>query len=138
MTRQGGFGAELGIGTPAVAIMHIEEYEFPEFEKILKEVTAHSSPGGYAEWLATGKRQLNEFELTVTWDRDQATHEAILAAFDSEDPVQLTASDPDSREEIAFMAHVHKLGRTTDQEDAYQCKVGIQPTGQPTLSYASV
>jgi len=132
MTRQGGYGSVLKIGSPLTAIAHIEDYEFPEFEKILAEITAHDSPGGYAEHISTGKRKLNEFTCTLTWDKDQATHSTIIAAFNSDDAVPMSAEDPDGEEVIGFMAHVFKLGRIAEQEEGYKCEVSLQPTGIPT------
>lgn len=139
MPRQGGFGAVLKITVSAVltAITHVEEFEFPELEKILAEITAHDSPGGWAEHIPSGKRVANAFTCTLTWDRSQATHAAVVAAFDSDDAVGMSTEDPDGLETIAFQAHIAKMGRITDQEGSYQCEVEIQPTGIVSITYAS-
>lgn len=135
MTRQGGFGAQLTIGGSAIA--HIVDFEFPEFEKILAEITAHDSPGGYAEHISTRKRKMNSFTCRLTWDINQATHAAIVAAFDSDDTVDMVASDPDGDEEISFAAHVFRLGRIAEQEEGYACDIEIQPTGIPVTNGGS-
>lgn len=138
MTRQGGFGAKIRIGeAPGDVIVHVEEFEFPELEKLLVEVTGHDSPGGWAEYIETGKRRANAFNLTITWDRTQSTHQAVLAAFEAEGPVPMSVADPDEIETIIFDAKISKMGRITDQEGAYQCEVEIQPTGPVTIEYGS-
>lgn len=136
MATQGGFGLQIRISVSATltAIVHIQEADMPEFEKVLAEVTAHDSAGGYAEYIATGKRKVNEFEMTLLWDKAAATHAAVLAAFNSDAPVNMSVSDPDGAETIAFAAHVYKMGRVSEQEEGYQCVVTIQPTGQPTIT----
>lgn len=136
MGTQGGFGLVVKISIAAVmtVVAHVLDGELPEFEKILKEVTGHDATGGYAEFIATGKRKLNAFNLTLLWDKAQATHAAMITAFNSEDPVNMSVQDPDGAEVIAFSAHIQKLGRISTQEDGYQCKVAIQPTGQPTIT----
>ena len=138
MSEQGGMGAvlEIMVSASLTAVTHVEDFEFPEFEKVLAEVTAHDSPGGYAEWIASGKRKLNEFKCTLVWDASEATHAAMQAAFDSDDPVSMSVSDPDGVEHIHFEAHISKLGRQADQEEAVKCEVAIQPTGQPSFESA--
>jgi hypothetical protein len=42
---------------------------------------------------------------------------------------------PDGTDEnIAFAAHITKIGRIADQEDGYKCDVTIMPTGAPTIT----
>lgn len=139
MARQGGFGAilRISISSSLTAIAHIEEFEFPELEKLLVEVTGHDAPGGWAEHIPTGKKKANAFNCTLTWDRNNTTHQAVVAAFDSEDAVEMEAADPDEIEKIPFMAHLSKMGRITDQEGSYQCEVEIQPTGLIIIDYGS-
>lgn len=133
--RQGGFGAVLKIDVSGLtAVTHVKEFEFPEFEKILADITAHDSPGGYAEWIATGKRQLNSFTCTLVWDVAETTHAAVVAAFDSDDAVNMSTEDPDGFEVITFAAHISKLGRIAEQEEGFTCEVEIQPTGIPLIN----
>ncbi len=136
MSTQGGFGLTVKIAVAAVqtAIAHLLSASMPEFEKILKESTGHDSAGGYAEYIATGKRKVNAFEATLLWDKADATHAAIKAAFDSDSAVAMTVMDPDGAETITFNAHIFKMGRISEQEDGYQCKISIQPTGQPSIA----
>lgn len=136
MATQGGYGLTIKIQVSATltTIVHVLEADMPEFEKVLAEVTAHDSAGGYAEHIATGKRKINEFEMTLLWDKAAATHAAVIAAFNSDSPVNMSVADPDGAETIAFSAHVYKMGRVSEQEEGYQCKVSIQPTGQPTIT----
>lgn len=133
--RQGGYGAVLKIDVSGlVAVTHVRDFEFPEFEKILAEITAHDSPGGYAEHISTGKRKLNEFTCTLVWDISETTHAAMVSAFDSDAAVSMSTEDPNGYEVIAFDAHITKLGRIAEQEEGYVCDVSIQPTGIPTIN----
>src|SRR3990172_4189479 len=120
MATQGGFGAVLKIADNSgvlIAVTKVIDFEFPEFEKIVADVTSHDSPGGYAEHISTGKRMMNEFSCTLLWDRNQDTHHKIVAAFDSDASVNMSAEDPDGTEVIAFAAHIRTLGRVAEQEE---------------------
>jgi hypothetical protein len=132
----GGFGliVKISISSTLTAIAELIDGEIPEFEKFIAEMTPHSATGGYATHVATGKRKLNEFKITLGWDSDDVTHAAILAAFDSNDAVNMSIMAPAADETIAFAAHVTKVGRITAQEDGYKCDVTIQPTGAPTIT----
>ena len=136
MGTQGGFGVEIkiAVGGTLTAVAHVLETDYPEFEKILYERTGHDSPGGYAEHGASGKRKISDFKCKLEWDVEEATHAAMLAAFDSDDPVGMSIADPDGTEVISFDAHVYKVGRIAAQEEGYSCEVTIQPTGQPTIA----
>ena len=133
--RQGGFGTviKIKVTSTLTAITYAQEIEFPEFEKILADITGHDAPGGYEEIIATGKRKMNEFKVKLTWDISQVTHAAVQAAFDTDDAVEMSVEDPDGDEVIAFFAHVSKLGRIAEQEEGYVCEVTIKPTGIPTI-----
>ncbi len=133
--RQGGYGAiiKIKVTSTMTAIVHAQDIEFPEHEKVLADITAHDSPGGWQEWIATGKRKANSMKCTFTWDIAEVTHAAVQAAFSSDLPVDMSVQDPDGDEVISFSAHVQKLGRVTKQEEGYTCAVTIQPTGQPTI-----
>jgi hypothetical protein len=134
-TVMGGFGLEVKIDVSATmtAIAQLMDGELPEFEKFIAESTAHNAAGGYATYVATGKRKLNEFKMTLGWDSDDETHAAILTAFASNSPIVLTIYAPDGSDEvISFNAHVNKIGRITAQEDGYKCDVTVQPTAAPT------
>ena len=135
-TVQGGFGLTVKISISAVltAIAELLDGEIPEFEKYLAEMTPHNATGGYAQHVATGKRKMNEFKVTLGWDSDETTHAAILAGFDSNDPVSMSVVSPGADETIAFSAHIQKVGRLSPQEDGYKCDVTIQPTGAPTIT----
>lgn len=139
MSRQGGFGAKvkIDISGTMTAIVHAKEITFPELEKILADITAHDSPGGYAEWMDTNKRKMNEFALKIGWDADEATHAALLAAYAATVPATFSVSNPDDTEVLVFDGWVRKVGRAVEQEDEYTCEITIQPTGIPALGSGS-
>jgi len=136
MSATGAFGVKVKItvASTMTAIAGIRDVEFPEFEKILTESTAHDSTDGYATYVDTGKRKANSFKITLNWDSAAPTHAAILTAFDSTSPVNMSVEDPAGAEVIAFPAFITKIGRVAEQEDVYSCDVEIQPTGKPTIS----
>lgn len=135
MSTQGGFGVsvKIAVSSTLTAIAHVASGALPEFEKMVAEVTGHDAAGGYAEWLATGKRKVNQFALTLVWDPAESTHAALKAGFDSNDSVAMSFESPDGYEIVSFDALIVKLGRVSEQEGYYQCDVTIQPTGQPTV-----
>ncbi len=137
MGQSGGFGLEVQIKVTATltAFANMLDGEIPEFEKFLAEMTPHSATDGYAVWVDTGKRKLNEFKVTLGWDPADSTHAAMLAAFDATAPVDMAVVSPDgSSETIGFSAHIKKVGRLSPQEDGWKCEVTIQPTGAPTIT----
>lgn len=131
--RQGGFGTvfKIKISSTMTAVAHCQEIGFPEFEKILADITGHDAPQGYEEMIDTGKRKMNELDLKLTWDIEEATHAAMKAAFESIDPVEMSVEDPEGQEVIPFMAHVRTMGRVAEQEEGYVAEVKIKPTGAP-------
>lgn len=136
MTVSGGMGVQFKIdvsGTQTV-IADLKEGNPPEFEKFLAEFTPHNAPGGYAVHVATGKRKVNEFTVKLGWDKDEVTHAAMQTAWESDDAVNMEIVTPDSDETLSGSAHVVKIARITDQEDAYIADVTIQPTGQWTIA----
>lgn len=136
MSFQGGFGAKLKITVSAAltVVAGVTKVEFPEFEKMIAETTAHDATGGWATFIDTGKRKLNSFKATLNWDKSHATHAAINTAFNANSAVAMTIEDPAGSEIIAFNALIVKVGRVADQEDVYSCEVEIQPTGAPTIT----
>ena len=136
MGTQGGFGLDckITVGTVLTTIAHILDGEFPKFKKFLKEFPGHDADEGWAEYIATGKRSLEPFKLTLGWDSADSTHAAIVAAFDADTTVNMSIEDPDGVEVIAFAAHVETLGRISVQEDGYKCEVEVQPTGKPEIT----
>lgn len=130
----GGFGytVRISISSVMTAIASIIDGDVPEMEKVLKESTGHDSVNGWAEYTPTGKRKASAFTLTLGWAAGAPTHAALIAAFNSESPVNFNFSDPDGVETFAFAGHVSKLGRSYQQEDLTLCKVTIQPTGPVT------
>lgn len=136
MGFQGGFGVKTKIMVSAAltVIVGITGAEFPEFEKVLVESTAHDASGGWATHVDTGKRKLNSFKVTMNWDKSAPTQAAIVTAFNSTSPVNMGVEAPDGSEVITFSAHIAKIGRQTDQEGMFSCEVEIQPTGAPTIA----
>lgn len=135
MATQGGYGLILKINTGSLtAIVGVIESDFPEQEKLVAESTGHDATSGYATWVATGKRQLNEFTATLAWDDAQATHTALLTNLGADTSVGFSIQDPDGQEIIAFSGLVTKINRIAAQDDVYKAEVTIQPTGAPTIT----
>jgi hypothetical protein len=82
----------------------------------------------------TGKKSLNAFTVTLNWDKAHATHAAMVTAFGSATPVNMSIEDPAGSEIIAFSAFINKIGRVAEQEEVYSAEVEITPTGAPTIT----
>lgn len=133
--EQGGFGAKIkiNISDTMTVIAKLLEFDPIELEKILADWTGHDSPGGYEEKIATGKRKVNPFTCTLGWDRSKPTHDAIQAAFDSDDTVTMSVEDRLGAEVIEFEVHIQKIGRIYEQEEGFRAEVNIEPTGMPEI-----
>ena len=138
VTPQGCFGftikLHIGTATPWTTIGSVIDGDFPEQEKLVAESTGHDAASGYATYVATGKKQLNPFKLTLAWDQDDTSHAALVTAFDADPSIALQVQDPDGDEVIALSVHVTKLGRVSKQDGIVTCDVTFQPTGAPTIT----
>lgn len=136
MPRQGGFGlkAKISIDSTLTSIVYLVDAEWPKFKKFIAEITGHDSPDGYYESIDTGKRRIEPFPVTLAWDDTQATHAAILSAFNGTTPVGFSIADPTDQETISFSVHVEEIERLSPQEEGYQAKVLFHPTGSSTSS----
>lgn len=132
----GGFGLQVKIqsGTNLTAITYMIAGELPKFKKFIAEATPQSSTGGWAVRVATGKRSLESFKVTLGFDSDETTHAALQTAFDSESTVNMSVVSPGSDETIAFAAHIEEIGRIAEDEDYYKAEVMITPSGKPTIT----
>ncbi len=132
MAGQGGFGLSLMLsGTAIVGVENVDEVNFSKF---IDEATAHDSPGGYYEAVATGKRRIDPFDAALIWDQSEAMHAAIITAFDDDEPQLFDFADPDGDENLQFMAHVERIGRISQQESTYRANITIHPTGTATIT----
>ena len=84
------------------------------FPQVHRESTGHDSPGGYYEAVATGKRRIEPFTCSLFWDKNEATHAAVIAAFNSEAASTLSWSTR-RRRDATFLAH-ERLGARQRQE----------------------
>jgi predicted secreted protein len=135
MSTTGGFGVQVQITTTGLtAVANMTDVDAFAMRKILADVTAHDSTAGYAEHIATGKREIDSFKCTLVWDVADTTHAAIVTAFDSDDPVAMAWIDPASSETISGNAHIAAISRIAQQDAAYTAEIEIQPTGQWTIA----
>jgi len=132
----GGFGVivKIDIASTLTAITYLLEGEIPKQKKFIAEATPQNATGGYAVRVASGKRSLESFKVTLGWDSDEATHAAVLTAFDSDAPVNMSVISPGTDETVAFSAFIEEVARIPDPEGAYKAEVMITPTGAPTIS----
>lgn len=135
-TMQGGFGvvAQIEVTATLTTVVNLLDIDFPKFKKFIAEATGHDSAGGYYEAIATGKRRVETFKVTLGWDVSNATHAELLAAFADEAPRNWTIADPDGDETIAIAVHVEEIQRMSKQEDGYKAEVLLHPTGAPTIT----
>ena len=136
MSSVGGFGLtfKIDISSSLTTIVDVLDGDIPEFTRFVAEMTPHSASGGWATFVATGKRKMEEFSFTVGWDSDETTHAALVTAFNSNNAVDFSVTTPGTDEAIAFSAQITKMGRMSEQEDGMKCEISIQPTGAPTIT----
>ncbi len=132
----GGFGfiVKIQAGTNLQAITYLIDGEIPKFKKFIAEATPQNATGGWAKRVATGKRSLESFKVTLGWDKDEVTHAAIRTAHSSDSPVNMSVVSPGTDETIVFSAHIEEISRIADDEDYYKAEVMITPTGVPTIT----
>lgn len=128
---QGGFGVTLTIAGTAVYNL-LKDVSFPEQERLVAEATPHNATSGYATWVSTGKRKLNEFTVTLGWNK--TSHTALITNLGTTTAAAFTIESPNGDESIAFSGFVTKVGRVSEEEGAYTAEVTIQPTGVPTIT----
>lgn len=135
MAIQGGFGVKLKIDVSGLTTTaNLLDTDFPEQSKSLEEVTPHSSTGGYAQYVASGKRELGEFTATVLWDKSDSTHAKVLTVLGANATVNMSIEDPSGAEVIAFAAHVKSVKRMSKQDEAFKAEITFQPSGNPTIT----
>lgn len=134
MGGKGGMGVKLYLKNGATydEIPGLTDIDFPEQEKVLEEATPHNASGGYAEFVATGKREVKEFTATLLFDPDDTVHAALVTAFGSLTPSGFKLTNSDASEGWTFDGHVKGFKRESKQDGAYKAEVTIQPTGTLT------
>lgn len=135
MTVQGGYGLPFTLN--GTAVVHVLNLSFPEFRKFMAESTGHDSTGGYYEATATGKRRIMPFPVTLGWDTSEATHAAVVTAFDADTAAQWTVADPDGNETVEFNAHVENIRRLAGDaatDNLYRAECDLHPTGTATIT----
>lgn len=136
MAAQGSFGIAVQIDVASTPTALASVLDLPEVSlmKYIAESTAHDSADGFYEATDTGKRRIDPITVTLAWDTSEATHGAIVTAFNSESPVTFTVADPDGDETISMEVHIERISRIFAQEDIYKATVTLHPTGAPTIS----
>lgn len=133
----GGFGLQVKIEISEVmtaVVGVLEGSELPKLKKFIADATPHSSPGGWTQRVASGKRSAESFKLVLGWDADEDTHEAMRTAFDSNEPVNFVVISPDNKEQFAMPVHIEEIGGAAEQEGIYQAEVMITPADGPTIT----
>lgn len=132
----GGFGVifKIDVSSTLTAVTYLLEGEIPKQKKFIADATPQNATGGYTVRVASGKRSLESFKVTLGWDSDEATHAAVLAAFDADTAVNCSVITPGTDETIAFSAHIEEISRLPDPEGAYKAEVMVTPTGAPTIT----
>lgn len=128
---QGGFGVTVTLGGTALFNL-LEDVEFPEQERLVAQATPHNATGGYAQWVSTGKRQLNEFTIKLGWNK--TSHAPLTTAIGTATASTFTIATPNADETMSFSGFVTKIARVSEEEGSYSAEVTIQPTGAPTIT----
>ena len=120
------------------AVTNILDGDFPKQSKTLAEMTPHPTTGNTvtAQFVDTGYRVNQSFNLELGWDVDEATHAAIQAAYESTDPVNCSVEDPGGKEVMAGQAFIEEVERASKMKDGYKGTVKVTPTGDWTITTA--
>jgi hypothetical protein len=132
--RQGGFGTKFRIMISGVMtdVIYAQDIGNLSLKKFIADMTGHDAPYGFAEKIDTGKREVQSFDVKLTWDPGESSHAALSTAFASRHSVQTEWEDAAGLETIGLMVLIEQLTRSTPQENAYTCTAKITPTGVPT------
>jgi hypothetical protein len=146
MGASGGFGVVFKIGstimasTPTyTAIANVESLNGLEIEAVMADITAHDSPGGFAEKIPTGQFKVADVELGLIFDATEATHAnaagGLMYALLQRTPLAYQIQFPNANHTTwTFDANVSKINTSSAQNEAIKAKVTLVVTGQPTLS----
>jgi hypothetical protein len=109
----------------------------PSLSVDTEDVTAHDSPGGYEEAVATIIRT-GEVSMELFFDPGEASHDALKAVMFSRLPRNFVLYFPDhptkaSRTRWSFSAFVTALSPTFEVSGAIGASVTLKLHGQPTL-----
>jgi hypothetical protein len=131
MAVSGGFGAvwKITVTSTLTTVANVEDIEFPTTENELDEITAHDSPGGYEEFVATGIKRSGEFQATLTWDVAEATHAELVDLQVSGASNAMTLATPGTAESLAFTGIVRNIERQSPIGEALRAVVTIKVNG---------
>lgn len=133
MSKGMGLNVKISVSSTLTALAKVLKGGPPELERLVAEATPHIGSDGWAVYHSTGKRKMNSFPLTLEWDKSEATHMAILAAFTSEEPITMEVDSPDGQQKISFDMLVTKIKFISEQEETFNAEIEIQPSGKPDL-----
>lgn len=140
----GGFGVEFYIGNKQLSLTptyteaaKVEDISPIGGESIMDDITAHDSPGGYAEKIATGLYRLSDVEISLIHDLSQATQKnaagGLLYNWINRILTAYKISLPDGMD-WEFDAYVSKYEVSAVKDKAMRSKITLTITGQPVIS----
>lgn len=135
MAFQGGFGGVVQIDVTATPTTIAKAIEIGSYKRTrtIASVTAHDSTSKWQERLATGRRNVEPFDVTVLFDKASTTHAALQAGLVSGSTVNIKWKSPDGSQEIySFTALITKRTNITDQEDGYKATFTVEPAAAAT------
>ncbi len=134
---QGAFGitCQIDVAGSPTTLVKIREASWPVIKKFIAEATTHDSTSGYYEAVDSEKKRVMPFSIVLAWDSSQATHAAVLTAFNAATLVTFSVADPDGDETITFECFIEEVERQiSGQEGMYEARVLIHPSGVPTIT----
>ncbi len=136
MAVSGGLGVvwQITVASVLTTVPNGENIGFPTNELEMEEITAHDSPGGYEEFIATGIIRTGEFQVTLTWDVAEATHEELRTLNGSGAENAMTITTPGGAEVLAFNARVMNIERESPIDAALRSTVTCKVTGPITIT----
>ena len=134
---QFGLGSELRISIAAVftVVPWCGPITGPDATFDTVDVTTHSSPGGFREYI-TGLADGGELTTTINWHDDEATHTALQDAADNRELTQFQLFWPgyDTLNLVDFEGYVTGLTRASPTDAQITRDLTIKVTGLPAVS----
>lgn len=144
MAATGGFGVEFYIGngmlssTPDYTLVgKVEDISSVGGKSIMDEITAHDSPGGYREKIASGLMEVDDIDLTLVHDLTQTTQAnasgGLFYTWQNRIPLAYKIVLPDDMT-WEFDAYISEWRVDSLKDKAMRSSLKLTITGQPVIS----
>lgn len=114
-----------------IDVANVTNITAPAIERETLDVTAHSSPDGYMEFLGGLK---NGGEVSIELNYDPTAHDSLMSHMDGADPLNYKVVWPGALGEWTFTAVMTGFAPEAPYDDKLTAEVTFQVSGKPTLT----